>query len=85
MNQRLFLVLVTYQIAQCAIPFFKQGKFVQYYESVQTFSAKEIGNCEKQMSLFTQIVGLNSNLINRDMVRWEKRDMDESSRIISFD
>ena len=45
MNQRIFLVLVTYQISREAIPFFKRGKFSQYYESVQSFSSKEMRNC----------------------------------------
>jgi hypothetical protein len=30
MNKRLYLVLVTFQIARAAIPFFKRGKFIQY-------------------------------------------------------
>ena len=84
MNQRLLLILITFQISKEAIPFFKRGKFIQFHESVQTFSAKEIANCEKQMSLFTQIIGQNTALIKGDMARWQLKDNDENSRIISF-
>jgi uncharacterized protein Usg len=52
MNLRIYVVLVTHQISQEAIPFFKRGKFSQYYESIKNFSAKEVMNCQRQMSLF---------------------------------
>ena len=50
-------------MADCAIPFFKKGKFIQYYNSVRNFSEREIRNGERMIEVFKKITTLNSNVI----------------------
>ena len=51
-NRRIHYEIVTLQMANYAIPFFKRGKFIQYYNSVKQFSEREIRNGEKLIEVF---------------------------------
>jgi len=57
-------------MANCAIPFFKRSKFIQYYNSVKQFSEREIRNGEKMIEVFEKITQLNSNVIQQNTSVW---------------
>jgi len=55
--------IVTLQLNQGAIQFFKDRKLSMYYKAMQLFSDWEIKNSEHVIDLFSNIVGLNETLI----------------------
>lgn len=57
-------------MANCTIPFFKNGKFIQYYNSVKKFSEREIRNGEKMIEVFRKVTNLNANVIRQNNSVW---------------
>lgn len=83
-NLRLHNTIVTLQLAKAGIPFFQRSKFREFYKQVSQFSAREVNNNDKVLTLFQEILGLNTNLIKDNVTFWREREADDSSRIISF-
>jgi hypothetical protein len=72
-------------MADCAIPFFKNGKFFQYYNSVKKFSEREIRNGERMISVFQKITQLNSNVIQQNTSAWLMHDATGKTRMMKFE
>jgi hypothetical protein len=51
---------------------------------VSLFSKREVANADKVLSLFNQILGLNTGLIKENVSFWREREADDNSKIISF-
>jgi hypothetical protein len=55
-----------------------------YYQAVNLFTQNQVTNTEMNIDLFRRVIGVNSDLIQKDVTHWQEFDKKESSRIISF-
>jgi hypothetical protein len=69
--------IVTLQLNQGAIQYFKSQKLSQYYKAVNLMAKWESHNAEKQVNLFEQISGINRSIIDADLQKWQEADEGE--------
>ena len=76
--------MITQHFCREVIPFFKQQKFVLFFENVRKYLKRELSNGNSLLDLYDSVQCLNQELLTLNDTHWKNYDATESSTTKRF-